>query len=87
MGHDGTRIQELTEELEGLRRQVSDLQAEIAAQRSVGEEVRKLMRAIEHSPTLVIITDTEANIEYVNPKFTQVTGYLPEEVKGENARS
>ncbi len=49
-------------------------------------ELRKLSRAIEQSPTSVIITDTNGRIEYVNPKFTQVTGYTLQEVLGKNPR-
>ena len=50
------------------------------------EELRKLLRAIEQSPSTVMITDANGNIEYVNPKFTQLTGYTPEEVRGKNPR-
>ena len=41
-----------------------------------------LKRAIENSPNAVLITDTEATIEYVNHTFTKVTGYTLEEVVG-----
>ena len=50
------------------------------------KEIRKLSRAIEQSPTIFMITDLDGNIEYVNPKFTEVTGYSKEEVIGENPR-
>ena len=46
------------------------------------DRLRKLSRAVEHSSSVVIITDTDAKIEYVNPKFTRTTGYTPEEVIG-----
>jgi PAS domain S-box-containing protein/putative nucleotidyltransferase with HDIG domain len=49
------------------------------------EEVRKLSSAVEHSPAIVMITDTKGNIEYVNSKFSKVTGYTCEEVIGINA--
>lgn len=45
-----------------------------------------LSRALENSSSLVIITDLYGNITYVNPKFSEVTGYSPEEVIGENPR-
>lgn len=48
------------------------------------EELRKLSQAVEQSPNTIIITDTEGNIEYVNRKFTRLTGYTPEEVIGKN---
>lgn len=45
--------------------------------------LKKLSSAIEHSPTTVIITDAKGNIEYVNPRFTQLTYYSPDEIIGE----
>jgi nitrogen fixation negative regulator NifL len=50
------------------------------------EKVRKLSRAVEQSPVSIVITDQAGNIEYVNPKFTEVTGYSFEEVSGKNPR-
>jgi len=47
-------------------------------------QIRKLSYAIEQSPIIVIITDTQGNIEYVNPKFTQVTGLAPSQILGTN---
>ena len=37
--------------------------------------LRKLGRAVEQSADMVIITDREGIIEYVNPAFEAVTGY------------
>jgi PAS domain S-box-containing protein len=48
------------------------------------QELRKLSRAVEQSPTSVVITDAEANIEYINPTFTILTGYSLEETLGVN---
>lgn len=45
-------------------------------------DLRKLFQAIEQSPTSVVITDLHGHIEYVNPKFTEVTGYTYAEVVG-----
>lgn len=55
------------------------------AQQAAEEQLRKLSRAVEQSPVVVIITDCEGQIDYVNPRFTQITGYPPEEVLGQNA--
>lgn len=47
---------------------------------------RKLAHTVEQSPVSVVITDLQGNIEYVNPKFEQVTGYTYAEVIGRNPR-
>jgi len=52
----------------------------------LAEGLRKVSRATEQSPASVVITDTQGAIEYVNPKFTQVTGYAFDEVRGQNPR-
>ena len=41
---------------------------------------------MEQSASVIVITDTAGNIEYVNPKFTETTGYSFEEVIGQNPR-
>ncbi len=46
------------------------------------EQIRKLSHAIEYSSATVMITDTEGIVEYVNPKFIQLTGYSIEEIVG-----
>lgn len=50
------------------------------------EKLRKLSTAVIQSPVSVLITDTSGLIEYVNPKFCELTGYTPEEVVGQNPR-
>ncbi len=48
--------------------------------------LRKLTRAVEQSPNSIVITDLKGTIEYVNPRFSSVTGYSLEEVIGKNPR-
>ena len=50
------------------------------------DEMRKLTQAVEQSPTCVVITDTRGTIEYVNPRFLELTGYTFNEVIGKNPR-
>ena len=57
-------------------------QRDITQLRQMQEQLRKLSRAVEQSPDSVIITNTEGKIEYVNPKFCEVTGFTPAEVTG-----
>ncbi len=46
------------------------------------EKLRKLSSVVEQSAEVVMITDREGRIEYVNPAFEMVTGYSWEEVLG-----
>ena len=59
---------------------------DITQRKLAEEQFRKLSRAVEQSPVSVIITDTRGNIEYVNPKFTRISGYSYDEVIGKNPR-
>lgn len=54
--------------------------------KSAEEASQKLNIAVIQSPASVIITDSSGNIEFVNPKFSQLTGYDIGEVIGENPR-
>ena len=48
--------------------------------------LQQLSMAVEQSPVTVVITDPNGCISYVNPRFTEVTGYTQEEVLGRNPR-
>lgn len=50
------------------------------------DRILLLSRAVEQSNASVIITDLEGKIEYVNPRFSEVTGYQDAEVIGKNPR-
>jgi len=54
--------------------------------RKGGETLRKLYAAVDQSPTVVIITDRDGTIEFVNPRFCLTSGYSSEEVMGLNPR-
>lgn len=62
------------------------LRLEISRRKAIAEELRTLSVAVEQSPASVVITDLSANLLYVNPRFTQVTGYSSEEVIGKNPK-
>ena len=57
-----------------------------AALRASEETGRKLSTAVEQSPVSVVITDLQGNIEYVNTKFVQRSGYSVAEAVGQNPR-
>ncbi|HLE08818.1 MAG TPA: PAS domain S-box protein, partial [Thermodesulfobacteriota bacterium] len=57
-----------------------------ASRRREKSGLQILSTAVEQSPVSVMITDVKGNIEYVNPHFTAVAGYSPEEAAGKNPR-
>jgi diguanylate cyclase (GGDEF)-like protein/PAS domain S-box-containing protein len=59
---------------------------DVTEHRRTVENLHKLSQAVEQSPVSVIIADTTGAIEYVNPKFVEVTGYRADEVIGRNPR-
>ncbi len=62
------------------------LALDVTEEKKAEEELRKLTAAVEQSPNSILITDVEGNIEYVNNKFCEVSGYSKEEVLGQNPR-
>jgi len=59
---------------------------DVTERRQAEETFRKLSKVVEQSPSLVVITDAESHIEYVNPQFEAVSGYALAEVVGRNPR-
>jgi PAS domain S-box-containing protein len=60
------------------------LQNELAEKEIAFEQVRKFAKGIENSPNSIIITNANYEIEFINPYFTELTGYTLEEVQGKN---
>lgn len=60
--------------------------SDISDQKRTEFELRYLSQAVEQSPASVIITNTDGHIQYVNSKFTDMTGYEPDEVIGMSTR-
>nr|WP_315150535.1 PAS domain S-box protein [uncultured Flavobacterium sp.] len=60
---------------------------QIEEERKLSEEkIRQLSLAVEQNPASIEITNTKGEIEYVNQKFLESTGYKVEEVLGKNPR-
>ena len=69
---------------------VRDADGAIVAYRAIGRDVTKrrlaeehfykLARAVDQSPFSIVMTTPDGRVQYVNPKFTQSTGYTLEEI-------
>ncbi len=66
--------------LEGIAKHIGDA---LQRKEEAAERMR-LMAAVEQLGEVVVITDLNAKIEYVNPAFETVTGYTSEEAIGQN---
>ena len=64
------------------KRAVQGIYRDITERKHSEEQIIKLSRAVQQSPASILIMDANGFIEYVNTKFTQVTGYSAEEIKG-----
>src|SRR5579872_1137415 len=49
-------------------------------------DIASLAAAVAQAGEAVVITDTQGNIQYVNPAFTRITGYSAAEATGQNPR-
>lgn len=65
---------------------MADIFANALIHQQMNEKFQQFYRAVEQSANSIVITDKQGNIEYVNPKFTQLTGYNLEETLGQNPR-
>ena len=59
---------------------------DITDRKRAEEERERLSVAIDQAAEIIMITDSDGLIQYVNPAFERVTGYRPEEVLGQNPR-
>lgn len=77
------KLRHLTQDLD---EQNQKLQAEIIQRQKVEEALKIFSRVSEQSPASIVITNVEGNIEYVNPKFEELTGYKFTDAIGKNPR-
>jgi PAS domain S-box-containing protein len=75
--------EKIASQMRSIRKLNEDLERRVE-ERTV--ELRKLSRATENSPDSVVVTDKNGTIEYVNPTFSDVTGYSAKEAIGQNPR-
>ncbi|MDP3149934.1 MAG: PAS domain S-box protein [Ignavibacteria bacterium] len=71
---------------QGELKEITGYMFDITARKKAEEQILLLSRAMDKSPVTIMLTNEEGNIEYINSKFTELTGYTFEEVKGQNPR-
>ena len=59
---------------------------DVTERRKTEEMLTRLGMAVDQAAEGIVITDTEGRIEYVNPSFERITGYLLKEAIGQNMR-
>jgi diguanylate cyclase (GGDEF)-like protein/PAS domain S-box-containing protein len=64
--------------LQGIARDMTE-------RKRVEDKLRHLSRAVENSPASIVITDINGRIEYVNPKYTAMTGFAFDDVLGKTS--
>ncbi|EKE16653.1 MAG: hypothetical protein ACD_10C00870G0001, partial [uncultured bacterium] len=62
------------------------IKEDVTAKKELDKKLNQLYLAVEQSPESIVITNLDAQIEYVNAAFLRNTGYSREEVFGENPR-
>ena len=71
---------------DGETERVLGLSMDITHRKREESQLHQMSMVVDQSPALVVITDVLGAIVYVNEKFTEVTGYLPEECIGKTPR-
>ncbi|MGF2734632.1 EAL domain-containing protein [Marinobacter sp. DUT-1] len=75
---------ELGQVVDAINQMRERLNTDIARQKRDAAEIRKFSKAIEQSPSSVLICDRQWHIEYVNQKFTQLTGFDRNSILGKH---
>ncbi|MBI5430824.1 MAG: PAS domain S-box protein [Nitrosomonadales bacterium] len=70
----------------GKASRILGVRLDITERKLAEESLSKLSLAVEQSPSSIVITDLDANIEYANEAFVKATGYSLSEAIGQNPR-
>jgi PAS domain S-box-containing protein len=75
--------EKIASQMRSIRKLNEDLEKRVEERTA---ELSKLSEAVEQSPVTVMITDKNGTIEYVNPRFSEASGYSAKEAIGQNPR-
>lgn len=81
--HCHDELQTLRQRYARLRREHDDL-LRLMQQGQTTRIPAWLPSVVEHSPTLVLVTDLEGTVEYANPMFCDISGFSTDEVVGQS---
>lgn len=79
-------IAKVSRERDAIENLAHRLEREIAEREHAETQLRIISQAVTHAPVSIVITDATGTIVYVNPYFSRISGYAPEEVIGQNPR-
>lgn len=69
----------VTDAINGMRERLNE---DMARREKDADEILKFSKAIDQSPSSVLICDRHWKVEYANRKFSQLTGYAPRDIIG-----
>ncbi len=76
--------EQLINEIEQLKAEIAELKKSKEEQMLIEKQLMKLSTVISQNPAVIVVTDINGNLEYVNERFTELTGYTFKEVAGKN---
>jgi len=65
---------------------IESVVVDITARKQSEEDLRRLSAAVAQADEVIVITDRDGTIEFVNPAFERITGYAAHEAVGDNPR-
>lgn len=87
VGFESTEaVRAFSDETVNLLGVVADVFAGAKRRAAVLSELATMSLAVTESPASTIITDADGLIEYVNPRFRELSGYGPDDVEGKTPR-
>ena len=79
---DKLAYREFVQLADAANRMLATLRQSEADRNEAEKDLAQLASAVVHIPEIIIITDVDGLIEYVNPAFEKITGYVRSEVSG-----